>query len=164
MFRAVDVAIKILKEAELLGIELSNLQLQKLAYITHGYFLAWQNMPLIREPIQAWTYGPVIGPIYHQYKIYGDRKIPSQGDLPTELDQPSGSAHNAVECIQTVLKLYGNMNAMELVNITHQRKTPWDEVWNERQGSNYYGAPIANELIQDHYRIVLTDPEEVYGL
>ena len=32
----------------------------KLVYLAHGWQLGWDGEPLINEPVEAWTYGPVI--------------------------------------------------------------------------------------------------------
>jgi len=160
MYDPIEVAWKVLFEAKAQGKSLSNLQLQKLVYISHGYLLGWQNRALINKTIEAWTYGPVISPIYQEFKEYKDNKIYIYQMFPTALDQDS----EATECIRSVLGMYGNMDAMDLVNITHQPNTPWHEIWHNQNGSQYYGAPISNELIRNHYRKVIATPQEVHGL
>lgn len=162
MYRSVDVAWKMLQLAKEKGIQLSNLQLQKLVYIAHGYLLAWKLTPLIREDVEAWNYGPVIASIYHEFKGYGDKKI-FFGDnltIPTELDNNPDTQ----TVINGVLDLYGRLDAIQLVNLTHQANTPWDEAWNKQGGNRYYSYTIDNELIKNHYRKVLADPSAVGGL
>lgn len=162
MYRSVDVAWKMLQIASSKGIFLSNLQLQKLVYIAHGYLLGWKLTPLIQENVEAWTYGPVIASIYHEFKDYGDRKIilSNDSELATELD---GDV-DACKVINGVLDLYGRLDAMHLVNLTHQENTPWDEAWNKQGGRRYYSYPIDNELIKNHYRKVIANPAAVGGL
>lgn len=162
MYNAVEVAWKMLKIANEEEIRLSNLQLQKLVYIAHGYFLAWKNKPLISDSISAWKFGPVIDSVYHTFKDYRDQKIPSQNlnDLVTDLDMDD----DAITAIKGVLKLYGNRSAMELVNLTHQPNTPWDEVWNNEDGKSKLSAEISDKLIKNHFRKVVADPGKVHGL
>lgn len=160
MYRSVDVAWKMLQIAKDKGISLSNLQLQKLVYIAHGYLLGWKLTPLIQEPVEAWTYGPVIAPIYHEFKDYGDRKIEVGPPVVTELDNDE----DACAVIASVLDLYGRMDAMSLVNLTHQTNTPWDEAWNKQGGRNYYSYSIDNELIKNHFRKAIANPAGVSGL
>lgn len=161
MYRSIDVAWKMLLLAKSKGINLSNLQLQKLVYIAHGYLLGWKDKPLIQESVEAWTYGPVINPIYHEFKEYGDRKISlGDGAIRTELDEDV----DATSVIDGVLTLYGKLDAMSLVNLTHQQSTPWDEVWHRQGGKSYYSVPINNDLIKDHFRKVIADPNSVSGL
>jgi uncharacterized phage-associated protein len=51
--------------------EPSNLKLQKLLYYAQGHHLALEDTPLFREAIQAWSHGPVVPDVYHEYKSYG---------------------------------------------------------------------------------------------
>ncbi|MFM5394192.1 Panacea domain-containing protein [Aeromonas veronii] len=162
MYRAVDVAWKMLKVAHSKGIQLSHLQLQKLVYIAHGYLLGWKLTPLIQENVEAWNYGPVISSIYHEFKECGDNKIilNNNAEFATELDNDA----DACAVISGVLDLYGRLDAMHLVNLTHQANTPWDDAWNIQGGRQYYSYPIDNELIKNHYRKVLANPTAVGGL
>ena len=36
------------------GVELTPMKLLKLVYITHGWFLGYNDRPLIQEPLEAW--------------------------------------------------------------------------------------------------------------
>jgi len=160
MTNSVDVAYRMLQVAEIKGIKLSNLQLQKLVYIAHGYLLGWKGNPLFSEAVNAWKYGPVISTIYHQFKRFRDNKIEglNLSDLTLELSSDSE------EIVSGVLDMYGNDNTMDLVNITHQTDTPWDTVWNSQEGKNKLFTAIPNDLIKDHYRKVISDTENVNGL
>lgn len=162
MYNSVDVAWRMLQLASAKGIQLSNLQLQKLVYIAHGYLLGWKHTPLIQEPVEAWAYGPVIASIYHEFKQYGDGKIIINpgAQIGTELDRDA----DATSVIEGVLNLYGQLDAIHLVNLTHQPNTPWDEAWNWQGGNRYYSFPIDNELIKNHYRKVIANPQGVNGL
>jgi len=162
MYSAVDVAWKMLLLAKNERIQLSHLQLQKLVYIAHGYFLGWKYQPLVKEPIEAWAYGPVIASIYHEFKQNGDSPINLSNDdgIETELDADI----DAVSIVKGVLRLYGEQDALALVNLTHQRDTPWDIAWNEQGGNRYSSYGIDNELIKNHYRKVIETPDSVNGL
>ena len=54
---------------------LTPMQVLKLVYICHGWMLGLTGRPLIRESAQAWTYGPVVPSVYHQYKTWGGNSI-----------------------------------------------------------------------------------------
>ena len=160
MCRAIDAAYYLLSVAKDKSISITNLKLQKLIYIANGYMLALHNRPLIKESPQAWKYGPVIHSIYEQFKQYADRSI----NVDTgALDKNLLSAE-AKEIINDVVDLYGNDSAIDLVKLTHQVETPWDEVWNKRGGKESLFAEIESDLIKNHFLKAVTDPSSVQGL
>ncbi|MCI8513016.1 MAG: DUF4065 domain-containing protein [Lachnospiraceae bacterium] len=55
--------------------DIANLKLQKLLYYAQGCFLAVAGAPLFLEDILAWQHGPVVEPVYYQYKGYGSGGI-----------------------------------------------------------------------------------------
>ena len=160
MYHSVEVAWKMLQIAQTKSMQLSNLQLQKLVYIAHGYLLGWKNKALISDPVEAWNYGPVVSPIYHEFKQFGDRKIPVSTDIRTALDNDE----EATSVIDGVLNLYGHLDAVKLVNLTHQSNTPWDIAWNKEGGKHSYSYSIDNEIIKNHFRKAISDPHSVGGL
>jgi uncharacterized phage-associated protein len=70
-YDARTVANEFLRLARDRGHELTNMQLQKLVYIAHGYTLAILHEPLVRQDIEAWRYGPVIKDLYQVLRQYG---------------------------------------------------------------------------------------------
>lgn len=159
---AVDVAYRMLQIAKLDGKELSNLQLQKLIYIAHGYLLGWLGRPLIRDTVQAWRYGPVLHEVYKQFKDNGRNKVSMEGVENIQFSEPFSDQEN--ECLEGVLRLYGDDDPEALINITHQENTPWDEIWNVQGGKYELFAEIPDDLIKNHYRKVVSDPKSVKGL
>ena len=57
---------------------LTSMQLNKLTYVAHGFYLAINKRPLIDEPVQAWKYGPVVPSLYRRLKPYGGDPIPEK--------------------------------------------------------------------------------------
>ncbi|QEL17547.1 Panacea domain-containing protein [Limnoglobus roseus] len=117
------------------------MQLLKLVYIADGWYLAVTGNPLFEEPVQAWRYGPVVSPLFHEFKEYGGgaiRKLAHvpvpTGDDPFEfsLDAPfvpKGDT-DKLQLLEWVWKTYGSMSGIQLSNLTHQPGTPW---WNARE-------------------------------
>lgn len=162
VYDAVEVAWKMLKVAKEQGIQLSNLQLQKLVYIAHGYMLGWRGVPLVKDPIEAWRYGPVISSIYHTFKEFGSDKIPT--DNIDKLDSIMVEDEYAIKCIEGVLRLYGNDAPENLVAATHQPNTPWHEQWEGKRGKHRMFSAMDNDSIKRHYMKVINSPSDVKGL
>ena len=154
---AYTVALKFLKLALENGQSLTPMQLQKLVYIAHGWSLAIRNEPLVRDSIYAWKYGPVIEALYHRLKKFGrDPVTLSQGRINVSL---LGSEFTDIdeEIIEGVWETYGDLSGPQLSDLTHETGTPWDTVWNERNGRGRSGALIDDETISEHYRELLSE-------
>jgi len=46
------------------GPSFSPMKIIKLVYIAHGWMLGINGLPLMKDPIEAWRYGPVIRELY----------------------------------------------------------------------------------------------------
>ncbi len=125
------------------GNTLTPMQINKLVYIAHGFFMGYTGNPLIKEPIEAWQYGPVVASLYHRFKGYGGQAIYEVGKM-THLPDV------AETIITQVYEKYGNKNGIELSGITHKDGTPWSLTYN----GNFH-KPIGNDLIQSYYEGLL---------
>lgn len=162
MYSSVQAAWAVLREAKIQDKPLSNLQLQKLVYICHGYLLGWKNVPLIEDKIEAWKYGPVIAEVYKEFNNE-DKEIEVSGaeNIITDLDKDE----NAKACIRQVVKIYGDYNGNQLVNLTHQEDSPWFEAFNKKRGfSSIKRKYIQNDKIRSHFLKVIHSPNSVRGL
>lgn len=124
------------------GWSLSNLQLQKLLYLSHMVMLAEHNNRLIDGQFEAWDLGPVEPKLYHKVKAYGSRPIPDifPGDVYLE-GEPE---YSAITSIWNQLK---NATPGRLVSITH---------WNGGAWATHYkpmmrGIPIPDADIRAEY-------------
>ena len=145
MYDVLNVADAILKVAKKHGQSLTPMQLMKLAYIAHGWSLGIRDKDLFANRIEAWRYGPVIPDLYQATKSYGRNPIPHSaiGDPDDQQIAPDDLAF-----IEDVLAKYGHLDGIALSYLTHQRGTPWDQVY--RDGWN--SPEIPDELIRQHYR------------
>tara|TARA_B100000609_G_C17093596_1_gene370647 strand:- start:338 stop:820 length:483 start_codon:yes stop_codon:yes gene_type:complete len=126
--------------------KLSNLQLQKLVYIAHGLYLAQHNNPLIYDEVQAWDFGPVFPPLYHEAKKFGrgrvDPLLDDFDDEPEYLDCPQQR-----NLIATVLEIFGNWTPAQLVHFTHRPNGAWDRHYSsETKGIQIPDKEIKNEF------------------
>lgn len=127
---------------------LTPMQVLKLVYIAHGWFLGFYGRPLVNEEVEAWQYGPVIPSLYHDFKRYGGQSIDACGEKHSELD---AQARNIIE---QVWKGYGHRSGISLSSLTHEPGSPWS-VTVEKIG---LGAVISSDLIEEHYRRLINRP------
>lgn len=131
------------------------MQLVKLVYISHGWYLGLTGKPLINEAVEAWKYGPVIPSIYHSFKKYGNNSITEQ-----ELDIVGFSYVNTeikdlnkMRFLDKVWDVYKQFNGPQLSTLTHENGTPWFITWHNNGGQHQKSVTIPNDLIKDHYLI-----------
>lgn len=124
------------------------LVLHKLAYIAHGWNLAINNEPLIDENSEAWDNGPVFRSVWNHIKKYGYKGEYCQlidPDTKKEYKAELSQAEKAV--IDHVWRKYREKNQEELINITHEKGTPWYRSY----FGKYRNAPLDNSDIRQHY-------------
>lgn len=66
------VANRFIEIAANASVPLTNMQLQKLVYITNGYSLALNSCPMYFDETHAWQFGPVIPRLYKPLRKYGN--------------------------------------------------------------------------------------------
>jgi uncharacterized phage-associated protein len=144
MADARTVANRFLELANAQGKSLTPMQLLKLVYIAHGWTLGLVGRPLIRQPIEAWQYGPVVRDVYNGVRIYG------RAPVRAPIWAPPGDMLDPVEdgMVRQVFDLYGDMDGISLSNITHMPNTPWAQTY--QHGS--FGTVIPDDLIASHYQ------------
>src|SRR5262245_10933880 len=120
MVSAITIANQFIERARRDGVTLTNIQLQKLVYIAHGWALALDH-GLIYEPVEAWQWGPVIQSLYHNLSQYGSGEVTSF--IPTSGARKISPSDDAL--LESVWKSYGRMSEFTLSTITHRKNTPW---------------------------------------
>ncbi|WAK02791.1 Panacea domain-containing protein [Methylobacter sp. YRD-M1] len=104
------------------GKGITPMKLQKLVYYAHGWNLGIFGEPLIDETIEAWKYGPVIQPIYHEFKSFGAEEITHCGTTfdPDAFDfvepRPEGD-ENTLALVKKVWGEYGGFTAIQLSSV-----------------------------------------------
>lgn len=142
MHDARSIANKFIELAGEHGNSLTPMQLLKLVYIAHGWMLGLYGVPLIKNRIQAWKFGPVIPDLYHAVKHCKDGPVLNPIRVP---DEPFAEAEDNI--IRQIYEIYGEISGVGLSNLTHQPGTPWDRVFVD--GLSH--IPIPNDIIQEHY-------------
>ncbi len=123
---------------------MTNMKIQKLVYIAHGFTLGILHEPLIRSHVHAFQHGPVIPSLYESLKPYGSDAVPSDLMVFHYFPEEIETAFQRV--IKRVWTKYGQLSAFQLRNITHKAGTPWSITWNKKPYS-----VIENDLIEKYY-------------
>ncbi len=141
----------LLKAAKDKKVELTHLQIQKLVYFLHGYYLAKNGKPLVEEPFQAWQYGPVLTSLYESLKKYGSQSVKAY--LPT-IDKTTGEEKFFVvaeaneefwRVFELVWDKYAKLSGSMLSSLSHKKGSPWDLTPNLRQ-------VISNAAIESYFK------------
>lgn len=140
--------------------KLTQMQLQKLVYIAHGWNLAINNEPLTDESPSAWDYGPVYPALRDALISQGSKPVDNEivqgvfgagvfldGD---EASEPARAelSEAARRVIERVYRNYGSFHAYRLSALTHQPDTPWSKVY--KKGAGRFDN-IPDDLIREHF-------------
>lgn len=110
---------------------ISPLKMQKLLYYAQGIHLALNDSKLFEEPILAWPHGPVVNSVYQEYKNFINKPITATltKDDEAVLDsiENNQAAHESLELTYNNFAIY---TAWQLRNMTHDKGSPWDIVYN----------------------------------
>lgn len=137
------VANAFLSLAKESGQTVTNMKLQKLVYIAHGYSLALLGEPLIYNDVHAFQYGPVYPKLYKKLAKHGAGLVTEAVSAEDSVD-PASKEYGV---IRAVWDSYGMMTAGKLSNLTHMEGTPWSQMWEIKRF-----APIPDSFIRDYYK------------
>lgn len=126
-YQATDVANAIIRLSLAENRPLTNMQIQKLVFLAHGFFLAFQKRPLFHENIKAWKYGPVIPELYDSLRKYGAGMVESEILSPMSEGIPDNSP--AMQIIKRVYEVFKGWTGAQLSALTHEKGSPWDITW-----------------------------------
>ena len=147
---AMAIANEFLKRALADGVSLTNMHVQKLVYIAHGWNLAVNNEPLIDEPFLAWDYGPVARSLFDAMRPYGAGRIPRllrKGDDTPNIQSDDGDTVFAnltgreADAIDQIWREFKNFKAFQLSELTHKPGSPWSSAY--RKGQNVLGPVVS---------------------
>lgn len=152
------VANKFLEMAAASGKSLTQMQLQKLVYIAHGWSLAINDEPLTSDIACAWDYGPVYPDLWEALRGHGRQPIERRirvkdfgigafsENAETEIAGSFTEKQSAL--MSKVFESYGGFHAFQLSAMTHEDGTPWYQVFVE-QGRKR--GEILNAKIKEHF-------------
>lgn len=139
------------------GPSITHLQLQKLVYISYGFYFAQTSDKLFQEKIKAWQYGPIVPELYHEFKRFESFPLRNwsahynylTGKFQIPVVNKNDSA--SLKVLNFVWRRYGILSANQLVEITHANGTPWKITIDQKR------RRIEDDLICRHYSKVLDD-------
>ena len=145
------VANLLLDLADVHGLRLTHMAVHKVSYFAHGWHLIAKSAPLIAQPFEAWKYGPILRPVWNEFKDAKDKPILSRASL---IDVETGEVLLASskfdgeerEFIGHILRAYGRFSATRLSDMTHRRGGAWEKVWHS--DTVVVGMRIADEAIR----------------
>lgn len=110
------------------GENITNLKLQKLMYFMEGlYMVITDESYLFEQDFFAWNLGPVCKELYDHYKEYGNENI----ELTDEESKKIINFPNVNKVfVELLFRVFGNWSAYELVELTHEKDSPWYKVTN----------------------------------
>lgn len=126
------------------GDQISNLKLQKLLYYAQAWFLAINGRPLFDDRLEAWVHGPVVPPVYGEFKKWSWQAIGINPELPP-LAEPV-KAH-----LEEVAAVYGSMSAFDLERLTHS-EAPWIDARGAVPEDEASTAVISLESMERFYK------------
>lgn len=147
-FDARAIANAILDVSHKRGTDVTLMQLIKLVYLAHGWWLAFSREPLTSSDPQAWQYGPVHPQVYKAFKKFGSSPITERAiDGSTRLEYREALPEEVRDLLEGVVDSYGDMHAFKLSDIMHQPGTPWSIT---KDNTGLY-SPIPSDLIRRHF-------------
>ncbi len=157
-YPAAAIANEFLELAKWKHAQLTQMQVQKLVFFSHGWNLALRDEPLISELFQAWEYGPVVRSLYSDLRQYGSgpvtdpvREYEWNGGKFSYTVPSIGDGSNSEENVFTkaliarVWETYGHLQGFQLSEITHLSDAPWSQA---RENGDQF---IPNDLIRDYF-------------
>lgn len=136
-----DVAKYILKNTG----QMTTMKLQKLAYYSQAWNLAWYGVPMFDEDFQAWANGPVCPKLFSAHKglfVISEEEL-MEGDI-------SNLVIRDRDTIDSVIDFYGDKDAHWLSMLTHKER-PWLDARKGIPDGEYCDEPIDKEVMQDYY-------------
>lgn len=132
---AIDAARRV---CEIDGWNVTNLQLQKILYIIHMIYAGRHNGErFIREPFEAWDYGPVIPSLYRKARMFGNKPI---ADIFTFAKPVLPPAEDQI--IQEGCEHLLSKAPAQLVAMTHAEGGAW--------ARNYVPKALGRVIPQEH--------------
>lgn len=143
VYKAYDLAKYIIKKCEKEGMPISNLQLQKILYFIQYNFLATFGKPAFIDKMEAWQYGPVVPDVYNRFTYMGGNVIVEHFDVNPNVLFKDNVEREIVDMITETCRI---VNPWKLVDIVHEKGSPWDRVFEKNKKNEITVMDIYNDI------------------
>jgi len=143
--------------------DLTNLRINKLLFLVHGWSFGRSDSGLVKNHFEAWRHGPVVRVVFDTFKKFENRRITS---LAEHLDYAIGDVRpitfeDIVEkdrkLIRNIVIHYAKYSTNELVGMLHERGGPWDKIYHSFESGERRNARIPEKMIRTHFRSLSGD-------
>lgn len=119
------------------GKDVTQLQIQKLMYFFEAYYMNEKKCDKLYDcNFNAWMFGPVAIPLYKEYKQFGEYPIKITKE---NIEKGNKISKDKKEMLEELYRVFKNMSATQLVNLTHMVDSPWYKKWKENGMKVVYG-------------------------
>ena len=157
MHDARGIANYLLDRAAQMGVPITSMTLLKVLYFAHAWHMAKFNSELVAQPFEAWQYGPVNRVVYEQIKQFGARPIVGRLNsfdpvVCKYVEAKSSVPDMTGQFLNHIFDYYSQFHAFTLSDLTHERGSPWDAIWQKAEREAVPGMIIPNHLILEWFR------------
>lgn len=133
---SLEVANTFIDQAARHGRTVTQLQLQNLVYLAHGWCLAITGQPLTTDLPRAWEGGPMYTRLAQVCAPFGLRGLPTGVTNGARTCAALGSELGRFEraIVQLVYDAYKDFSATDLAAVTRRGDTPWRRIFDDGRG------------------------------
>lgn len=134
-YMSTTVANNILSRTFRDNILVTPMKLQKILYFTASEYAKKTGRALLADSFQTWAYGPVVSPVYAEFRPFSKQSITRYSRDATGrsvvVDESGDPALR--DALDTVWDATRYRTAVDLSNITHLEGSAWDKAFQEDQ-------------------------------
>lgn len=139
------------------SVPITPLKLQKLLFFCHADYLVKTGQPLVEDTFEAWSYGPVIPGVYHEFKDSAEQPIAKRAESFSPVTQRRATCtidlDDTVRAdLEPIFDIYVRVDGGLLSGISHRAGGPWDLALRQFDRSASINRRITNELIVENHR------------
>ncbi len=125
---------------------ITQLELQKLLYLSQMTHLGEYNKPVLAARFEAWKFGPVNRMLYDEVKRFAANPIPSTS-VAGNVEIIGALVDTTKEVLDLIIRDLSEKTASELIQITHWKKGAWTKTYDPAN----WNIEIPEELMRQEY-------------